>query len=137
MKVLSAIGALFAVLGLLCGFLLLWTPLMVPPVSKTLSLTILAIGLCLSGVTLAGMGGKIAANRILRVVGLGLMLQAVLAVLGLIGDLTNLLVVPSSHLWWMMAGGCLCLGALALLLAGDGGDDGASSSGGGLPSVRL
>lgn len=136
MKFLFGVGVLFAVLGLLCGFLLLWTPMMVPPVNKTLSLAVLASALCVSGVALAGLDGKASANRVLKGLGLGLMLQAVLAVLGLIGDLSNLLVVASSHLWWMMAGGCLCLGAVSLLLAGDGKDDGASS-GPGMPSVRL
>ena len=135
MKILPAIGALFAVIGLACGFLLLYTPLMVPPVDKSLSLSVLTSCLYLAGILLASAGGKASANLILRIIGMGMMLQSVLAVLGLVGDMMNVLNVMDTWLWWVMAGGCLCGGALALLMAGNGDSDPETTVK--LPQVKL
>ena len=124
MPIFKFIGYLIAGLGVLCGLLLLLSPLTAMAVNglqlaaKVMSLSVLFVFLSATGIVLAGFGGggKAAVDSVLFNVGSAWLVLGVLAILALILDLIGVVGAGVTLIWWLMAAGCLFCGAVATMM---------------------
>ncbi len=136
MNMLVAVGLLFVALGLLCGAVLTALPLTALPPDTAVPLAVLALVLMTLGAAFAGAGGRQGANRVMRVLGGGLLLLAVASVLALLAHLIGMVSAPYTWVWWTLLGVGAVGGALLLVMGGDD-DTSAPADGKSVPPVRF
>jgi hypothetical protein len=124
MPIFKIVGYVVAVLGLLCGVLLLLSPLTVIAVhgmelaGKTVAIGVLFVLLSGMGIVLAGLGGggKNAVDRMAYQIGSAWLVLGVLAILALVLDLIGLISTGLTVIWWVMAVGCVISGSVAVMM---------------------
>jgi Na+-driven multidrug efflux pump len=123
MPIFKIVGYMVAVLGLLCGVLLLLSPLNaiaahgMELAAKSVPLGVLFVLLSGLGIVLAGFGsgGKNAVDRMAYQIGSAWLVLGVLAILMLVLDLIGLISAGITVIWWVMATACVVVGSIAVM----------------------